>query len=149
MTPRCSTQTSSSRNRWGKNPLFIITTFSLSPKLPKKCKGISFQEEDSNDINRESPDTADKVELGDLEVIATLGVGGFGRVELVKVIMIMIVPRMTTIDQCRDRQPSLVFALKVMSKQHLLETLQQEHVFSEREVMAACSHQFITRCRHK
>ena len=36
-----------------------------------------------------------------------------------------------------------------MSKQHLVETLQQEHVFSEREVMAACSHQFITRCRHK
>ena len=35
--------------------------------------------------------------------------------------------------------------LKVMSKQHLVETLQQEHVFSEREVMAACSHQFITR----
>ena len=32
-----------------------------------------------------------------------------------------------------------------MSKQHLVETLQQEHVFSEREVMAACSHQFITR----
>ena len=85
------------------------------------------------------------MELGDLEVIATLGVGGFGRVELVKVIIIMIVPRMTTVDQCRDRRPSLVFALKVMSKQHLLETLQQEHVFSEREVMAACSHQFITR----
>ena len=27
------------------------------------------------------------VELGDLEVISTLGVGGFGRVELVKVFM--------------------------------------------------------------
>ena len=89
------------------------------------------------------------MELGDLEVITTLGVGGFGRVELVKVIMILIVTRMTTVDQCRDRRPSLVFALKVMSKQHLVETLQQEHVFSEREVMAACSHQFITRCRHK
>ena len=89
------------------------------------------------------------VELADLTIIATLGVGGFGRVELVKVIMILIVTHMTTVDQCRDRRPSLVFALKVMSKQHLVETLQQEHVFSEREVMAACSHQFITRCRHK
>ena len=48
---------------------------------------MSFQEEESNDTTRESPDTADKVELGDLEVIATLGIGGFGRVELVKVIM--------------------------------------------------------------
>ena len=63
------------------------------------------------------------MELGDLEVIATLGVGGFGRVELVKVIMILIVTNLTTIDQCRDRRPSLVFALKVMSKQHLVETL--------------------------
>ena len=87
------------------------------------CKGMSFQEEESNDTTRESPDTADKVELGDLEVIATLGVGGFGRVELVKVNMILIVTHMTTNDQCRDRRPSLVFALKVMSKQHLVETL--------------------------
>ena len=30
------------------------------------------------------------VTLDDLEVIATLGVGGFGRVELVKVIMMMM-----------------------------------------------------------
>ena len=33
---------------------------------------------------------AEDIELGDLEVVATLGVGGFGRVELVKVTRIII-----------------------------------------------------------
>jgi len=69
------------------------------------------------------------VELNDLDVIATLGVGGFGRVELVK---------------CRDRQ-SMTFALKCLKKQHIVETQQQEHVFSERNIMFSCRHQFITR----
>ena len=32
---------------------------------------------------------AEDIELGDLEVVATLGVGGFGRVELVKVIILI------------------------------------------------------------
>ena len=34
---------------------------------------------------RDSDASAEDIELGDLEVVATLGVGGFGRVELVKV----------------------------------------------------------------
>ena len=34
---------------------------------------------------RDSDACAEDLELGDLEVVATLGVGGFGRVELVKV----------------------------------------------------------------
>ena len=34
---------------------------------------------------RDNDACADDLELGDLEVVATLGVGGFGRVELVKV----------------------------------------------------------------
>ena len=34
---------------------------------------------------RDSDTSAEDIELGDLEVVATLGVGGFGRVELVKV----------------------------------------------------------------
>ena len=46
------------------------------------------------------------VELDDLEVVATLGVGGFGRVELVK---------------CR-KKPSVTYALKCLKKQHIVET---------------------------
>lgn len=69
------------------------------------------------------------IELDDMEVIATLGVGGFGRVELVK---------------CRKR-PSTAFALKCLKKQHIVETQQQEHVFSEKNILMSCKHNFITR----
>ena len=73
------------------------------------------------------------VELDDLEVVATLGVGGFGRVELVK---------------CR-KKPGVTYALKCLKKQHIVETQQQEHVFSERDNLSDCQHQFITRSTHK
>ena len=69
------------------------------------------------------------ISLDDLEVVATLGVGGFGRVELVK---------------CRNR-PSQAFALKCLKKQHIVETQQQEHVFSMKNILMSCKHNFITR----
>lgn len=69
------------------------------------------------------------VELDDLEVVATLGVGGFGRVELVK---------------CR-KKPGVTYALKCLKKQHIVETQQQEHVFSEKNILMSCRHNFITR----
>ena len=69
------------------------------------------------------------VELDDLEVVATLGVGGFGRVELVK---------------CR-KKPGVTYALKCLKMQHIVETQQQEHVFSEKNILMSCRHNFITR----
>ncbi|KAL3285204.1 hypothetical protein HHI36_019319 [Cryptolaemus montrouzieri] len=71
----------------------------------------------------------DYIRIDDLEVIATLGVGGFGRVELVQY----------------TRKPSLTFALKCLKKQHIVDTQQQRHVFSERNVMLSCRSPFITR----
>ncbi|VDL99036.1 unnamed protein product [Schistocephalus solidus] len=55
----------------------------------------------------------------DLAPVAILGIGGFGRVELVV--------------WKRDQTKS--FALKCMKKQHIVETRQQEHIFSERNLM--------------
>ncbi len=70
-----------------------------------------------------------QVRLGDLDVVATLGIGGFGRVELV---------------QCAyDR--SLTFALKCLKKQHIVNTLQQEHIYSEKNIMMSCRSSFIAR----
>ena len=73
----------------------------------------------------------DSTRLDDLDVIATLGVGGFGRVELV---------------QCLHDK-SRTFALKCMKKQHIVETHQQEHVYSEKDIMMSCRHPFICRYR--
>uniref|UniRef100_A0A6P7FQY2 cGMP-dependent protein kinase n=1 Tax=Diabrotica virgifera virgifera TaxID=50390 RepID=A0A6P7FQY2_DIAVI len=69
------------------------------------------------------------IKLNDLEVIATLGIGGFGRVELVQYVT----------------NPSLTFALKCLKKQHIVDTQQQEHVQSERSIMMSCRSPFICR----
>jgi cGMP-dependent protein kinase 1 len=55
--------------------------------------------------------------------LATVGIGGFGRVLLVK--------------YTKDNALK-IFALKQMKKVHILETMQQEHVFNERRIMLSC-----------
>ncbi|XP_017774930.1 PREDICTED: cGMP-dependent protein kinase, isozyme 1-like [Nicrophorus vespilloides] len=69
------------------------------------------------------------IQLDDLDVIATLGIGGFGRVELVQY----------------SRDSTVTFALKCLKKQHIVDTEQQEHVFSEKVIMMSCRSQFICR----
>lgn len=69
------------------------------------------------------------IQLDDLDVIATLGVGGFGRVQLVQYIY--------------DKQKT--FALKILKKAHIIETQQQQHALSERAIMMSCRHPFICR----
>lgn len=58
--------------------------------------------------------------MEDLHRIATLGVGGFGRVELVQL----------------KHDPSRSFALKQMKKRQIVDTRQQQHIMSEKEIMA-------------
>uniref|UniRef100_A0A914DM57 cGMP-dependent protein kinase n=1 Tax=Acrobeloides nanus TaxID=290746 RepID=A0A914DM57_9BILA len=57
-----------------------------------------------------------QLQLRQLKRIATLGVGGFGRVELV----------------CINGDKSRTFALKALKKKHIVDTRQQEHIFAER-----------------
>ncbi|XP_069598924.1 cGMP-dependent protein kinase 2 [Ranitomeya imitator] len=59
----------------------------------------------------------------DLEIITTLGVGGFGRVELVKV-----------------KNDTIAFAIKCIKKKHIVDNRQQEHIHSEKNILQeACS----------
>ncbi|XP_075060654.1 cGMP-dependent protein kinase 2 [Mixophyes fleayi] len=59
----------------------------------------------------------------DLDIITTLGVGGFGRVELVKV-----------------KNENLAFAMKCIKKKHIVDNRQQEHIHSEKNILEeACS----------
>ncbi|XP_046673109.1 cGMP-dependent protein kinase, isozyme 2 forms cD4/T1/T3A/T3B isoform X4 [Homalodisca vitripennis] len=76
-------------------------------------------------INEEFKD----VRLSDLRVLATLGVGGFGRVELVQIAM----------------DPSRSFALKQMKKSQIVETRQQQHIMSEKEIMGEADSDFIVK----
>ncbi|KAL3975298.1 ADP-ribosylation factor 6 [Sarotherodon galilaeus] len=63
-----------------------------------------------------------------LEVIATLGVGGFGRVELVKV-----------------KGEDITFALKVIKKKHVVDNRQEEHIHSERRILAEARSPFVVK----
>lgn len=69
------------------------------------------------------------VKLQDLVVLATLGVGGFGRVELVQV----------------KGDPNHAFALKQMKKAQIVETRQQQHIMSEKEIMGEANCDFIVK----
>ncbi|XP_076067395.1 cGMP-dependent protein kinase for isoform X2 [Oratosquilla oratoria] len=71
----------------------------------------------------------DNVSLKDLRRIATLGVGGFGRVELVQI--------------AGDSHRS--FALKQMKKSQIVETRQQQHIMSEKEIMMEANCDFIVK----
>lgn len=70
-----------------------------------------------------------KLRLGDLDIIATLGVGGFGRVELVQL----------------RQEPNKTYALKQLKKHHIVETRQQEHIKNEKRIMFECQSPFIVR----
>ncbi|XP_035495852.1 cGMP-dependent protein kinase 2 [Scophthalmus maximus] len=63
-----------------------------------------------------------------LEAIATLGVGGFGRVELVQV-----------------KGKDVTFALKVIKKKHVVDNRQEEHIHSERKILAEARSPFVVK----
>ena len=69
------------------------------------------------------------VKLENLSPIATLGVGGFGRVELVKI----------------GSDASQTYALKKMKKSQIVETRQQQHIMSEKEIMEEANCDFIVK----
>ncbi|XP_071014337.1 cGMP-dependent protein kinase 1-like isoform X2 [Oncorhynchus clarkii lewisi] len=67
--------------------------------------------------------------LADFNIIDTLGVGGFGRVELVQL----------KSDELKT------FAMKILKKRHIVDTRQQEHIRSEKLIMQEAHSDFIVR----
>uniref|UniRef100_A0A8D2P174 cGMP-dependent protein kinase n=1 Tax=Zosterops lateralis melanops TaxID=1220523 RepID=A0A8D2P174_ZOSLA len=63
-----------------------------------------------------------------LEVVTTLGVGGFGRVELVKV-----------------KNENMAFAMKCIKKKHVVDTKQQEHIYSEKKILEQICSPFVVK----
>ncbi|GAB9473061.1 Agc protein kinase [Globisporangium polare] len=68
----------------------------------------------------------DKVCLEDFTLIRVIGKGSFGKVTLV-----------------RKKTNSKIFAMKILSKAHLLKRKQVEHTKTERRVLSVASHPFI------
>lgn len=72
--------------------------------------------------------------LGDMEVVSTLGVGGFGKVELVRV----------KNHKHLVNNSTKVYALKSCAKKFIRSTAQEDHINNERVVqLMASKHQFI------
>ncbi|XP_074476034.1 protein kinase cGMP-dependent 1b isoform X1 [Sebastes fasciatus] len=67
--------------------------------------------------------------LKDFNIIDTLGVGGFGRVELVQL----------------KSEEAKTFAMKILKKRHIVDTRQQEHIRSEKHIMTEAHSDFIVR----
>ncbi|XP_067286524.1 cGMP-dependent protein kinase 1 isoform X2 [Pseudorasbora parva] len=69
------------------------------------------------------------LKLVDFNIIDTLGVGGFGRVELVQL----------------KSEETKTFAMKILKKRHIVDTRQQEHIRSEKHIMQEAHSDFIVR----
>ncbi|KAG1696654.1 cGMP-dependent protein kinase, isozyme 2 forms cD5/T2 [Nymphon striatum] len=99
-------------------------------KLISNLADIKAKQYDEDiEIRRQINEQFANLSLGELRPIATLGVGGFGRVDLVQIIS--------------DRSRS--FALKKMKKAQIVETRQQQHIMSEKEIMYESNSDFIVK----
>lgn len=93
----------------------IRNTRIVDQTFPRTSKAISARNEFSH------------VPFNELRRIGTLGVGGFGRVELVMY------------------KSKVTFALKCLKKVEMLQQQQQEHAYNEKEILFACESPFIVR----
>ena len=80
---------------------------------------ITSEDEELNMVN---------IRLSEFEILKTLGVGGFGRVELV-----------------RNMRDSKSYALKILKKQHIVAMKQQEHIMNERNILFEVKSKYIAR----
>nr|XP_046233634.1 cGMP-dependent protein kinase 1 isoform X1 [Scatophagus argus]XP_046233635.1 cGMP-dependent protein kinase 1 isoform X1 [Scatophagus argus] len=69
------------------------------------------------------------LKLTDFNIVDTLGVGGFGRVELVQL----------------KNEEAKTYAMKILKKRHIVDTRQQEHIRSEKHIMTEAHCDFIVR----
>ncbi|KFZ47399.1 cGMP-dependent protein kinase 2 [Antrostomus carolinensis] len=100
----------------------------------RHVKGRSFCGQLTKEVSLELIELKEKVAqfppspFQNLEVVTTLGVGGFGRVELVKV-----------------KNENVVFAMKCIKKKHVVDTKQQEHIYSEKKILEQICSPFIVK----
>ncbi|TWW78604.1 cGMP-dependent protein kinase 1 [Takifugu flavidus] len=103
---------------------FIIrlqqTVYPLPAALPKVAYLHAYEAENAFFFN---------LNLTDFNIIDTLGVGGFGRVELVQL----------------KSDENKTFAMKILKKRHIVDTRQQEHIRSEKLIMQEAHSDFIVR----
>ncbi|XP_056631685.1 cGMP-dependent protein kinase, isozyme 1-like [Diorhabda sublineata] len=94
----------------------------------KKFKYIRVPDKPKDSIHSVNAEF-DEIDLRDLKIKKTIGVGGFGRVELVQHV----------------QNDNIVFALKYLKKIEIVQQCQQEHVFNEKVIQMSSRSPFIVR----
>ncbi|CAH8626687.1 unnamed protein product [Heterobilharzia americana] len=79
-------------------------------------------------INQREKQFSD-IKLTEFTVVSTIGIGGFGRVQLVYL----------------NKDKRQCFALKRLKKHYIVETKQQEHVLNEKNILMEANHDFIVK----
>ncbi|XP_069744324.1 cGMP-dependent protein kinase 2 [Narcine bancroftii] len=97
------------------------SAMSTAPQVSSECIEVRRLREKVAKLSSTSPSK-------NFDIIATLGMGGFGRVDLVKM-----------------KDEDVTFALKCIKKKHVVDTRQQEHVYSEKNILLQTKSQFIVR----
>lgn len=95
-----------------------VASYNTDSKGGSSSTGSAEQEEDEEILDR-------TIQFGDLIYVATLGRGSFGHVTLVK-----------------HKTTGTTYALKAVSKAQIVETAQEEHIMSEKKIMATVHHPF-------
>ncbi|GFY38403.1 hypothetical protein TNIN_323041 [Trichonephila inaurata madagascariensis] len=101
-------------------------------------------------VKRRIDDYLLKLKLQDLRVVTTLGVGGFGRVELFEFELDCVhrfLKTLLTCSQCRYKLQLIlqIVRLKIMKKAQIVETRQQQHIMSEKNIMEEVDSDFIVK----
>jgi len=100
----------------------LVDTNDNKQQADLKCDNEQYADCD----NKTSP-AVSELQLQDLSWVGTLGIGGFGRVELVTA----------------GENNNLTFALKKMKKIEIKDDKQQQHIINEKNIMLSCSSPFI------
>lgn len=89
------------------------------------------QQQQRDDVACESEieQCVQNLSLTDLSFVSTLGIGGFGRVELVT----------------SGQNNNLTFALKKLKKIEIDDRKQQQHILNEKQIMLSCSSPFVVK----
>ncbi|XP_072037721.1 cGMP-dependent protein kinase egl-4-like isoform X2 [Amphiura filiformis] len=107
-------------------PPIYCNTIQLRGKTPDS--DVTSNVSDPGSFSQTLDNEYSGLKLDDLDIVATLGMGGFGRVELVQI--------------AGDKKS---YALKCLKKHHIVETRQIDHIYSEKKIMMDSNSPFIVK----
>jgi serine/threonine protein kinase len=120
-----------------------LSSSPLRPNILQKCKSLfSELEERAKDTNKCSRAqsnqhevfSSQKVKLDDFRLVQTVGKGGFGKV--------------LKVQNLRGSGKGKIYAMKILRKQHVVDTRQVKTTKTERRILQQIDHPFVVKLRY-